>query len=206
MTIHPVRMTKTKDASFGFISYLCSQIREWLSMMKKNLLRKIQPYLLMSVLLVCCANGNYPVETIDTVSWHFPLPGAKVISPYGKRGGRMHSGADLKTKDKDSIYAAFEGEVVFSDVYHGYGNYIRIMHPNGLETCYSHNSKNLVKKGDYVKAGQVIALVGRTGRATTPHLHFEVRINGKTRNPANYLDLNKGVLLKKYRGKVKGAR
>ncbi len=206
MTIHQVRMTKTKDASFGFISYLCSQIKEWLSMMKKNILRKIQPFLLMSVLLVCCANGNYPVETIDTVSWHFPLPGAKVISPYGKRGGRMHSGADLKTKDKDSIYAAFEGEVVFSDKYYGYGNYIRIKHPNGLETCYSHNSKNLVKKGDYVKAGQVIALVGRTGRATTPHLHFEVRINGKTRNPANYFDLNKGILLKMYRGKVKGAR
>ena len=153
MTIHQVRMTKTKDASFGFISYLCSQIKEWLSMMKKNILRKIQPFLLMSVLLVCCANGNYPVETIDTVSWHFPLPGAKVISPYGKREGRMHSGADLKTKDKDSIYAAFEGEVVFSDKYYGYGNYIRIKHPNGLETCYSHNSKNLVKKGDYVKAG-----------------------------------------------------
>ena len=180
-----------------FILYLCSRIKEWTIMMKKSIFRKIQSFLLMAVLLVCCSNRNYPVETKDSVSWHFPLPGAKVISPYGKRGGRMHSGVDLKTKDKDSIYAAFAGEVVFSDKYYGYGNYIRIMHPNGLETCYSHNSKNLVKKGQHVKAGQVIALVGQTGRATTPHLHFEVRVKGKTRNPANYFDLNKGVIKKR---------
>ena len=144
-----------------------------------------------------CPNGICAEEAPDSVGWHFPLPGAKVISPYGKRGKRSHSGVDLKTKPNDNIYAAFEGEVIFSDVYHGYGNYIRIKHPNGLETCYSHNSKNLVKKGDYVKAGQVIALTGQTGRATTPHLHFEVRVNGKTRNPANYFDLNKGILRKK---------
>ena len=156
--------------------------------------------LLLAVLLVCCSSGNYPVQPSDSVGWHFPLPGAKVISPYGKRGGRTHSCVDLKTKPNDQIYAAFEGEVIFSDVYHGYGNYIRIKHPNGLETCYSHNSKNLVKKGDHVRAGQVIALVGQTGRATTPHLHFEVRINGQTRNPAYYFDLNKGTLKnKKYR-------
>ena len=161
--------------------------------------RKSLFLLFLAIMLVCCSSHNYAVESTDSVNRHFPLPGAKVISPYGKRGGRTHSGVDLKTKPGDKIYAAFEGEVVFSDVYHGYGNYIRIKHPNGLETCYSHNSKNLVKKGDYVKAGQVIALVGQTGRATTPHLHFEVRINGKTRNPANYFDLNKGVVRNKFR-------
>ena len=154
--------------------------------------------------MVMMTGGSYAVcpSNNTKASKHscFPLPGAKVISPYGKRGGRTHSGVDLKTKPNDQIYAAFEGEVIFSDVYHGYGNYIRIKHPNGLETCYSHNSKNLVKKGDHVRAGQVIALVGQTGRATTPHLHFEVRINGQTRNPANYFDLNKGTLKnKKYR-------
>ena len=161
--------------------------------------RKSLFLLFLAIMLVCCSSHNYAVESTDSVNRHFPLPGAKVISPYGKRGGRTHSGVDLKTKPGDKIYAAFEGEVVFSDVYHGYGNYIRIKHPTGLETCYSHNSKNLVKKGDYVKAGQVIALVGQTGRATTPHLHFEVRINGKTRNPANYFDLNKGVVRNKFR-------
>ena len=113
----------------------------------------------------------------------YPLPGAKVISPYGRRGGRGHSGVDLKTKPDDEIRAAFDGEVVFSAKYAGYGNLVRILHGNGLETYYSHNSKNLVKVGDRVKAGDVIALTGRTGRATTEHLHFETRINGRAYDP-----------------------
>ena len=159
--------------------------------------RKSLFLLFLAIMLVCCSSHNYAVESTDSVNRHFPLPGAKVISPYGKRGGRTHSGVDLKTKPGDKIYAAFEGEVIFSDVYHGYGNYIRIKHPNGLETCYSHNSKNLVKKGDYVKAGQVIALVGQTGRATTPHLHFEMRLNGKAQNPSNYFDMNNHTLRKR---------
>lgn len=120
--------------------------------------------------------------------WCYPLPDAKVISPYGKRGGRRHTGVDLKTKPNDEILAAFDGEVVFSGVYYGYGNLVRIRHDNGLETYYSHNSKNLVKAGEMVKAGQVIALTGQTGRASTPHLHFETRINGQPVNPNTYFD------------------
>ena len=69
-----------------------------------------------------------------------------------------------------------------------YGNCVQIRHLNGLTTLYSHNSKNLVKAGDMVKAGQVIALTGQTGRATTPHLHFETRINGQAVNPNTYFD------------------
>ena len=118
--------------------------------------------------------------------WCYPLPGAKVISPYG--GRRHHSGTDIKTKANDQILAAFDGEVVFSGKFYGYGNLIRIKHPNGLETYYSHNSKNLVKVGDHVTAGQVIALTGRTGRATTEHLHFETRMKGKHVNSNKYFD------------------
>ena len=127
--------------------------------------------------------------------WCYPLPGAKVISPYGGRGGRQHTGTDLKTKPNDPIYAAFEGEVTMSQVFYGYGNCIVIRHANGLETLYSHNSKNLVKVGDRVKCGQKIALTGRTGRATTEHLHFEVRVGGKPYNSNMIFDHNTHKLL-----------
>ena len=116
--------------------------------------------------------------------WAYPLPGAKVISGYGRRGGRTHTGVDLKTKANDDILAAFDGVVTMAQKYAAYGNCIRIKHPCGIETLYSHNSQNLVKVGDRVKAGQVIALTGRTGRASTEHLHFECRINGRTFDPA----------------------
>ena len=120
--------------------------------------------------------------------WSYPLLGAKVISPFGSRGGRRHTGVDLKTVNKDEIHAAFDGEVVFSGPFSGYGNLIRLRHDNGLETYYSHNSKNLVKVGEQVKAGQVIALTGQTGRASTPHLHFETRIGGQAVNPNRFFD------------------
>lgn len=151
------------------------------------------------LLLTGCSRKVYPSETETTISnqWCFPLPGAKVISPYGQRGGRQHTGVDLKTKAKDKIYAAFDGEVVFSGKFHGYGNLVRIKHANGLETYYAHNSKNMVKVGQHVKAGQEIALVGQTGRATTPHLHFETRVNGKPQNPTNYFDMTNHTLRKR---------
>ena len=129
-----------------------------------------------------------PDEKTARQWWCYPLAGAKVISPFGGRGGRQHTGTDLKTKPNDNILAAFDGEVIFSGPYAGYGNLIRIKHANGLETYYSHNSKNMVRAGDVVKAGQVIALTGRTGRATTEHLHFEIRVNGRSINSNKYFD------------------
>lgn len=128
------------------------------------------------------------LDQISSGEWCYPLPEAKVISPYGSRGGRMHSGVDLKTKPNDPIYAAFDGVVTMSQVYSGYGNCIVLRHANGLETLYSHNSKNLVNVGETVKSGQKIALTGRTGRATTEHLHFEVRVSGRHYNPNMVFD------------------
>ena len=132
------------------------------------------------------------LDTLTENEYAFPLPGAKVISPYGTRRG--HSGADLKTCAGDTIRAAFSGVVRMSKPYAAYGNVVVIRHYNGLETVYSHNSKNLVKVGERVKAGDPVGLTGRTGRATTEHLHFEVRINGQHFDPNKVFDLEKRKL------------
>ena len=106
------------------------------------------------------------------------------------------SGTDIKTCAKDTIRAAFDGVVRMSKPYYAYGNIVVIRHANGLETLYSHNFKNLVKAGDVVKAGQAIGLTGRTGRATTEHVHFETRINGQHFNPNLIFDLKERTLRK----------
>lgn len=123
---------------------------------------------------------------LESQTWAYPLPESKVISPYG--GRRNHAGVDLKTTPNDNVLAAFDGVVTRSSPYSGYGNCIVIKHAYGLETLYSHQSKNLVKVGDKVKAGQVIGLTGRTGRATTEHLHFEVHFKGRRFDPALIFD------------------
>ncbi len=123
---------------------------------------------------------------LESQTWSYPLPDSKVISPYG--GRRNHAGVDLKTTPNDNVLAAFDGVVTRSSPYAGYGNCIVIKHSYGLETLYSHQSKNLVKVGDKVKAGQVIGLTGRTGRATTEHLHFEVHFKGRCFDPALIFD------------------
>lgn len=143
----------------------------------------------------------------ETHAAFYPLPGAKVISPYGRRGGRQHTGVDIKTRPNDEILAAFDGEVIMSQKYAAYGNLIKIRHEGGIETWYSHNSKNLVKVGDRVKAGQVIALTGQTGRATTAHLHFELHINGRRVNPSMLFDhANNAVKMKEYKSLIKSGK
>lgn len=148
---------------------------------------------------------NLDMISEDPKAWHYPLEGSHVISGYG--GKRRHTGVDIKNGPGTKIYAAFDGKVVQSGVFSGYGKCITIRHRNGLETRYSHNSKNLVTVGEMVKAGQVIGIVGRTGRATTEHVHFETRINGKAFDPSYVFDhakhcLQKGTLQFKKNGGV----
>lgn len=135
-------------------------------------------------------------KKISDENYAFPLPGGKVISGYGGRR-KGHSGIDIKTCANDTIVSAFDGIVRMSSPYAAYGKVIVVRHYNGLETIYSHNSKNLVKPGDIVHAGQAIALTGRTGRATTEHLHFEVRVNGEHVNPTIFFDMKNRSLNKK---------
>ena len=132
----------------------------------------------------------------DTTDFVFPLKGAKLLWSYKPKQRPHHSGIDLKTYPNDTIYAAFNGVVRLAKPYAAYGNVVVIRHENALETVYSHNSKHLVKPGEVVKAGTPIALTGRTGRATTEHLHFEMRINGNHFNPEILIDLKTRKLKK----------
>lgn len=129
-------------------------------------------------------------KTIDVSGYAMPCPG-RVTSNYGYRAkfGRMHKGIDLGIRSNDTIYAAFDGKVRLT-AYEakGYGNYVILRHPNGLETVYGHLNKTLVKPDQMVKAGQPIALGGSTGRSTGPHLHFETRYMGYAINPAAIFD------------------
>ena len=98
-----------------------------------------------------------------------------------------HEGWDIAARNGSPVRTTADGVVVVEGREYGYGNLVEIDHGYGRVTRYGHNSKNLVKVGDRVKRGQVIALVGNTGRSTGPHLHYEVLLNGVPANPKNYI-------------------
>jgi len=126
---------------------------------------------------------------IDLRGFHMPTPSRKITSPYGQRWGRLHAGLDIKVYIGDTICAAFDGKVRVVDYdRNGYGNFVVIRHPNGLETLYGHMSKHLVKNNQIVRAGEPIGLGGNTGRSTGSHLHFETRLCGVPINPALMFD------------------
>lgn len=132
-------------------------------------------------------------KVIDVTGFHMPVPG-KLTSPYGYRArfGRMHKGVDLALRSNDTVYAAFDGKVRLTNYEgKGYGNYVIVRHPNGLETVYGHLNRFLVKPDQVVKAGQPIALGGSTGRSTGPHLHFETRYMGYAINPQAIFDFDR---------------
>lgn len=126
---------------------------------------------------------------IDLRNFCMPTPSRVVTSNFGARWGRQHKGLDIKVYTGDTIRAAWAGKVrVKKYDAGGYGYYIVIRHPNGLETIYGHLSKQLVEENQSVRAGDVIGLGGNTGRSTGSHLHFETRLCGVAINPAILFD------------------
>ncbi|MBI4125065.1 MAG: LysM peptidoglycan-binding domain-containing M23 family metallopeptidase [Deltaproteobacteria bacterium] len=116
----------------------------------------------------------------------WPVRGA-VMSPFGIRGGRRHDGIDIKAKSGTPIQAAGDGRVVYAGSMRGYGNLILLRHADNFFTAYAHNSLNAVREKQKIKRGDIIGKVGKTGRASGPHLHFEVREGEKARNPLFFL-------------------
>jgi len=107
-------------------------------------------------------------------------------SPFG-RSTEFHDGLDIAAPYGTEVVATADGVVTFAGYKSGYGRTVTISHGYGYETSYCHNSSILVKTGQQVKKGQVIAKVGSTGRSTGPHLHYMVKVNGQLQDPANFL-------------------
>ena len=131
----------------------------------------------------------------QTIPAGSPTKQGWISSLFGKRADpitgkvEFHSGIDYAGKSGSPILAVASGIVTWSGVRYGYGNVVEINHGNGYQTRYAHNKKNLVVVGQKVDQGQVIALMGSTGRSTGSHVHFEVVNNGKAVNPKKYISL-----------------
>jgi murein DD-endopeptidase MepM/ murein hydrolase activator NlpD len=129
-----------------------------------------------------------PAAVPARLRWPLAERQVVVASPFGARGGRAHEGIDLPAPIGAPVYAAADGRVVYAgDGVRGYGNLVVIAHAGGVLTVYAHNSALLVAAGQTVRAGDRVALVGRTGNANGPHLHFEVREGQIPRDPMRYL-------------------
>ena len=133
---------------------------------------------------------------INVSEFVLPIQGLqRVTSPYGPRKKRFHYGTDLKVQTGDTIYAAFDGKVrIRTYEPRGYGYYLVLRHPNGLETVYGHLSQFLIEQDESVTAGQPIGLGGTSGRSTGPHLHFEFRFLGEAINPGDIIDFKEWAI------------
>jgi len=111
-------------------------------------------------------------------------------NPFDSESAELHPGVDFKGATGDPVHVTADGKVVFTGRKSGYGNCIIVQHKNDFQTLYGHLSRINVEDGQQVKTGEVIGKVGSTGRTTGPHLHYEVRKNGKPINPVKFLTLN----------------
>lgn len=135
----------------------------------------------------------WPVQTRTISSNWGPRMRAKTIRVKNNRKKRIrykgrHRGVDLTAPIGTDVYSVQDGQVIASSKHRQYGNYIVVDHGNGVSTLYAHHQANMVQEGEVVRRGQKIAIVGRTGNSTGPHLHFELRIEGVHKNPLPLLN------------------
>lgn len=129
-----------------------------------------------------------PSPASEGGEWSWPVLGGRISSLFGaKRGRSSHHGVDILVPRGSAIHASREGIVRFAGKRRGYGLLIVIDHADGFSSYYAHNSRNRVRTGASVRSGQVIGLSGASGNATAPHVHFELRQNGKPLDPLQFL-------------------
>jgi murein DD-endopeptidase MepM/ murein hydrolase activator NlpD len=146
------------------------------------LIRRVGPLRILTSLVL--TEPDFGREGIR-LAW--PAEGP-VISTFGRRSRSWHAGIDIKAEVGGEVRAAAPGTVLYSGWIRAYGQVVKIQHDNGFITLYAHNERNLVEVGEDVEAGQAIATIGRSGHTTGPHLHFEVRRDGKAYNPLHLLE------------------
>jgi murein DD-endopeptidase MepM/ murein hydrolase activator NlpD len=154
--------------------------------------RSVQTQSLRDVRFRRFAEGEAYVQsewTREPSIWPIDQAVAVVISRFGPRGraGRMHRGIDIKAPRGTDVVSTADGIVVFSGRRSGYGNYVEIDHGDGVVSAYGHFERIDVAVGDEVRQGMAIGTVGATGNASTPHVHYEVRIDGQHYDPWLFL-------------------
>jgi lipoprotein NlpD len=125
-----------------------------------------------------------PLPSEDAFVW--PVNGS-INSGFGPRGSSFHDGIDIGAPEGAPIHAIEKGEVIYSDELRGYGNIVIVRHSGNMVSVYAHNQINLVREGESVERGEILARVGSTGRVTGPHLHFEIRKNNTAQDPLRFL-------------------
>lgn len=134
------------------------------------------------------ANGTKGADAPATgASFMRPIAGGTITSKYGQRSSGFHTGLDIASAMGTPIYASAAGTVKFAGRKGSYGLLVIIDHGNGYQTYYAHCSSLYVSAGQTVSQGENISAVGSTGNSTGPHVHFEIRYNGSTKNPLNYI-------------------
>ena len=135
-----------------------------------------------------------PGKELDLI---WPIQG-KINSPFGPRGKNFHKGIDIASPSYQEVKAAMDGEVILArNSHNGYGNVVVLRHDGGLSTIYGHMNVIIAKEGEAVRQGQAIGGVGSTGRATGPHLHFELRHQGRALDPLPLMPMTIEDLLEK---------
>jgi murein DD-endopeptidase MepM/ murein hydrolase activator NlpD len=149
----------------------------------------ISPYFLDRVYFLC------PIEYESNIVIRNDTRGDGYFAA-SRRGRRIHNGIDLLAELYTPVLASRSGRVIAAQSNHGMGNYIKIQHRGNIVTIYGHLSEMFVKRNQFVRQGQIIGSVGKTGNANSPavlpHLHFEVRKDGVPQDPSEYLEQGKG--------------
>ncbi len=142
------------------------------------------------------SNIKYSAKFLESGKFLWPVPSTtRISSNFGNRWGKSHTGIDIPAKKGSDIISAEDGVVTFSGRMSGYGRIIVIKHGGKYSTVYAHNNSNLVKKGQKIYRGQLIAKVGNSGKSTGSHLHFEMRKNAKAINPIAFIRKSRNFML-----------